>query len=260
MNLDPELLKSFLPAGSVATVSASPAPVSKEKTPVPPAVPRAVKKVKPLMYKSFFDELGDDSAWLNEKLGQDRKLLTQIITVRLKKYLQFHGHSCILKSFYYQNSEMDFMSLYNDHLVEYEIKTCRLDYQSDFKKMVFAGKPLNKHALLKSGKFISNRFYYVCPGGLIDIEHLPDYAGLIVYHKEGNWFEIVKMAPWLHKNRVTPGFYKTLSLKLYERHEKNINRAYSKVPELYGLIVPSTGYGDNPAADSKNNTDEKDCS
>lgn len=115
--------------------------------------------------------------------------------------------------------------------VEIEVKVSKADFRADFKKQ-------DKHYLLKhhkrennvfirdenpsfwyyddNDKFkmhqfescrvrfckthekIPNRFYYACPEGLISVDLIPDYAGLIYINDDGG-FTTIKNAPLLHK-------------------------------------------------------------
>lgn len=47
---------------------------------------------------------------------------------------------------------------------------------------------------------LPNYFYYVCPDGMIKLDDLPEYAGLI-YLRKGwkNPLKIIRKAPILHK-------------------------------------------------------------
>lgn len=74
---------------------------------------------------------------------------------------------------------------------EYEIKLTRADFKKDFDKTsllrVEDGRytSVKKHDVL-SGRIkilrgvIPRRFYFVAPRGIIDVDKVPDYAGLIV--------------------------------------------------------------------------------
>ena len=56
-----------------------------------------------------------------------------------------------------------------------------------------------------------NVFYYAVPDGLINAEDVPEYAGLIYVNEHGR-LQIVKKAPYLHKNK-----YNDAELKLGEK-------------------------------------------
>jgi len=118
-----------------------------------------------------------------------------------------------------------------------EIKISRADFKADFKK----GK---KHSILKDGVYRNswktavldpsgkkkwtmvpkhkeikatqypNRFYYAVPTGLIKVEELPEYAGLL-YIDEIKGVTKIKEAPLLHKTKLN--VEKLLCRKFYFR-------------------------------------------
>lgn len=77
---------------------------------------------------------------------------------------------------FYLHWEADFISITSDFKVcEYEIKVSRSDFLVDADKK-------EKHDTYRRGALIDripNRFYYVCPNGLIQPNEVPDYAGLL---------------------------------------------------------------------------------
>lgn len=91
---------------------------------------------------------------------------------------------------------------------EVEIKISKSDFVNDFNKVA-------KHRILMS-KLTNqkpNYFYYGCPSGLIEINEVPVYAGLIWVDKYGGC-SVVKSAPKLHaekfdvvEHRLTDKFY-----------------------------------------------------
>lgn len=105
--------------------------------------------------------------------------------------------------------ESDFYCLSKSgYSVEVEIKITVGDFKADFKKKW-------KHLLLSSktstvfrrlrwniitydrAKKTPNRFYYACPEGMIKVDDIPEYAGLI-YVGKYRQITIVKNAPLLH--------------------------------------------------------------
>lgn len=61
------------------------------------------------------------------------------------------------------------------HWREYEVKTSRSDFNADFRKKA------DKHELLsnlKAGRG-PREFWFATPKGMIDLEEVPDYAGLV---------------------------------------------------------------------------------
>ncbi len=63
---------------------------------------------------------------------------------------------------------------------------------------------------------VPNRFYYCAPKGIIKVHEVPHYAGLITI--ENNCIEIVKPAPFIHKNKLD--LTKILLEKFYFRSLK----------------------------------------
>lgn len=75
--------------------------------------------------------------------------------------------------------EADILSITQaGYIYEYEIKTSISDFKADFKNKRY------KHMLLdgklkKSYENIPRKFFFVCPEGLLDVNDIPPYAGLI---------------------------------------------------------------------------------
>lgn len=84
----------------------------------------------------------------------------------------------------------------SDYAIDIEIKVSRSDFKADFKKET-------KHWYLKSKKTKQAYFYYAVPFGLIKIEEVPEYAGLIYVRADGKKVEVIKKAPKLHSNKIT---------------------------------------------------------
>lgn len=60
---------------------------------------------------------------------------------------------------------------------------------------------------------VPNYFYFVVPKGLINVDEVPEYAGLM-YIDENGVFEIIKKSPLLHKTKATNNFLRQLSHNL----------------------------------------------
>jgi hypothetical protein len=58
-----------------------------------------------------------------------------------------------------------------------------------------------------------NRFYYACPEGVISVDNLPPYAGLIHVNDHGAW--IVKQAPFIHKRPLLGGRLTSILLEKF---------------------------------------------
>ncbi|MBI3654028.1 MAG: hypothetical protein HY231_23605 [Acidobacteria bacterium] len=99
--------------------------------------------------------------------------------------------------------EADFISLSRAmYATEYEIKISVADFKAEFKK-----KPDKHNHLLNEKKSRPNYFYFVAPTGLIGVEDVPEYAGLILIAKNGlfpyNAIQVVKKARLLHKRKLS---------------------------------------------------------
>jgi hypothetical protein len=94
--------------------------------------------------------------------------------------------------------------------VEFEIKLTRADFMADAKKerqkpgRKYGELPeiQRKHSLL-SGRHQGGptRFFYACPAGLLTLEDMPEWAGLMTY--ESGFFSTPKEAPKLHSTKVS---------------------------------------------------------
>ncbi len=98
--------------------------------------------------------------------------------------------------------EADFVAVSrSNYITECEIKISRSDFLKDFKKV-------DKHLRMSSRKWDSlarpNYFYFVCPGGLIHENEVPEYAGLIWVGDRGICL-VIKNAPLLHKVKASEG-------------------------------------------------------
>ena len=122
------------------------------------------------------------------------------------------------------------------NIYEFEIKISRADFKNDFKhkpeKHIILGYDFSKELLkayeqdlfakeferhqwlgeeevrkrynaekIAKGRKKPNFFYYAVPKGLIDVEDIPEYAGLIWI--DGQFLTIQKKAPCLHKEKYT---------------------------------------------------------
>lgn len=145
----------------------------------------------------------------------------------------YHNNKHVLSNSFIFDWESDIFTLAaSGYAIEVEIKVSRSDFLADFKKV-------DKHVLLSDHKrkftvirkndspleyawidekyvkldglacrvtlvspksAIPNRFYYACPEGLIKVEDLPPYAGLMWISDKGA-VSIKKQAPFLHKDK-----------------------------------------------------------
>lgn len=133
-------------------------------------------------------------------------------------------------------------------IYEFEIKISKADFKNDFKNkaekhLILEGKDLSSKLFeLIDGKYVPsseikqstkdykkpNYFYYAVPEGMINVDEIPEYAGLIYILTEDamtdmngkfifNRFYVVKIAPKLHNEKYTDD-----ELKLGEKFYYNM--------------------------------------
>lgn len=149
------------------------------------------------------------------------------------------NHDYKLENVYVHNWEADSFSVTSTkYSYEIEIKVSRSDFFNDFKKDkhhlfksykkgwgIYKGIPLyNKHsagtqiakefpdladfkigyhtmnAVQFTNKHVPNRFYFAVPEGLVTVDEIPEYAGLIYFGELSA--RVVKQAPYLHKDKI----------------------------------------------------------
>ena len=134
-----------------------------------------------------------------------------LITKDIEKAIVQFEHRAPIRSLrtsaIYPNHECDALVITNsNYAVEYEIKISRGDFFADFKK--------KKHKSMRrndGGKI--SRFYYVMPKGMVSLDDIPQYAGLIYVDKSLEC-SIIKPAPRLRCEKVS---------------DKDINRVYRSI-------------------------------
>jgi len=133
-------------------------------------------------------------------------------------YLYEKSHSPITTRFTGMGlAECDVLSISkSDYIYEYELKISRGDYKKDFIK--------EKHTLIINEKYtktikgeilylLPNYFSYVTPKGLISIDEVPEYAGLI-YIDENGIFEVIRKPKLLHKTKANDSFIRQVAHNL----------------------------------------------
>ncbi len=143
--------------------------------------------------------------------------LANKIQFDLMRHVTRHGYDIVIPNFFYGNYEMDLFKVSSSGIIiEYEIKISRSDFFCDFKKNTgYDKKGAGKHDNLKNKNCSCNRFFFVVPEGLVSIDEVPDYAGLLYYTTHG--FSLVKNAPMLAKKSVIN--YESLAKKLAFREQ-----------------------------------------
>lgn len=138
----------------------------------------------------------------------------EIQKLLIHEYNGQRKHKLCIPNIYLYNWESDLISVTQSNSVfEFEIKCSKWDYLNDFKKEA-------KHEsfkLLRGVLGIPNYFYYVCPDGLIDINDIPEYCGLLYVMQYGMKKHIKekKKAPVLHSEKLKPELWESLAIKLF---------------------------------------------
>lgn len=166
----------------------------------------------------------------------------KLIDALERNYLS--GYTLWIRNAYiFGDWESDFLNVARSgYCNEFEVKISRSDFFNDFKKV-------RRHSVMKNGTYVywfnnevrtqefrPNRFWYVVPAGLIRLEEIPEYAGLIYCKPLERWpdtldIEIVKPAPVLHKQKFD--FEKKLCVK-YFYHLQN---ARKEIRDLKKIIT-----------------------
>jgi hypothetical protein len=136
----------------------------------------------------------------------------------LLMYLYEKQHSPVTTSFTGCGlAECDVLSISkSDYIYEYEIKISRSDYKRDFIKPKHSNIINEKYTktIKKELNYLSaNYFTYVVPTGLISIEEVPVYAGLI-YFNEDLTFDVIKKPVLIHKTKATEKFIRKVAHNL----------------------------------------------
>ena len=170
------------------------------------------------------------------------KFSEEYIQRKLNGFFAISTQKYVLENLYIFSWESDkFIETRSGLIYEFEIKISRSDYKNDFKKedkhVILEGKEKYIPSVKKLDEFTwwtddfkeerkkyyltenhkkPNYFYYAVPEGMISVDEVPDYAGLIYVlpdsgkgwvNKDGHWcgcgFYIVKKAPKLHDKHYT---------------------------------------------------------
>lgn len=144
--------------------------------------------------------------------------------------------------------ESDFFCMNKEgYSFEMEVKVSRSDFKADFKKPkhdLFRNQidDLPIFTTQKHPKRIPNRFYYAVPKGLISVDEVPSYAGLIYVDKRHAY--IVKRAPFIHRTKIDfrrklcdKFYYQWLALK---KENKILKRDKSVLQKQLSICTAST--------------------
>lgn len=149
----------------------------------------------------------------------------------LFRWLELRGRTMVLANFQpYHWHECDLFSMTQAmYFHEIEIKTSRSDFRADFKKY-------GKHEVLAGGRdrwgygeLPPRTFCYACPEGLLSVDDMPEYAGLVsVERDEQSWrgyrVTVKKKPPVLaNARKVTPEQVMKISANLWYRYANTWN-------------------------------------
>lgn len=140
----------------------------------------------------------------------------QIINWFMHERMRTNNQSKLFPNTYLGSWEADIFEVTKSgYLYEYEVKISRADFKKDAEKerRYFSGEKISKFNQLREGKRV-NHFYYLVPDGLISVDEVPEFAGLIyVDTKYANpYFKTIKQAPKLSADKITEKRF----MKLYE--------------------------------------------
>lgn len=147
------------------------------------------------------------------------------IQERLGVLFSNHSHQFLNKYIFESDWESDFFSVTSSgYLYEVEVKISKSDFAADFikfKHKIFESR--NQTEVIKEAKYkyskrwkkqvrrapekkinpqevkMPNKFFFACPEGLLSVDDIPEYAGLI--YVTPTFATIIKHAPLLHKRK-----------------------------------------------------------
>lgn len=136
----------------------------------------------------------------------------------------------------YQGQGMDEADVFavnrSGYMYEFEIKRSRADFQAEFRNKQHKHDKLRLRDAVRvynlwvKGKktnetyqsiIIPNRYYFICPEGLIKPEEIPEYAGLIYVGEKWQFPNEIKKAKLLHRNKANIQIYKRIATILSQR-------------------------------------------
>lgn len=177
-------------------------------------------------------------------------------------YKHFANYDYRLSNVFIYSWESDFFCISTSgYAVEVEVKISKSDFKADFKKR-------DKHYVLKNGErqhqlnitaWRPNRFFYACPDELINIDEVPDYAGLLYFSKDRYEYEAikeVKTSKFIHKEKhdlskrlLDKYYYKCLDqqhdIRLLKEWMKEINKELGYT-DPYGRALKTRILEDKP--------------
>jgi len=147
----------------------------------------------------------------------------EIITDFCKRVLVERSSNLVFPNIYLGSWEADILEVTKaGYTYEYEVKISKSDFKADFTKCKKKGKGSElKSDHIKCGKRTTH-FYYLCPDGLLSVEEIPEYAGLIYAKKYDNLatitFRVMKPSPKLNKTKLADKLRTKLLMSTYHRY------------------------------------------
>jgi hypothetical protein len=132
---------------------------------------------------------------------------------------KFFTHKYLINNVFIYEWESDFFTISElDYAFEFEIKVTKGDFKDDFNKTA-------KHILLEErnpeySSKMPNKFFYATPKNLLPSSIIPEYAGLIEIDPIDFSANIVKDAPYLHKEKHLSSLKEVLLDKFYYRYKE----------------------------------------
>ena len=120
-----------------------------------------------------------------------------------------HGHKLICPNVGLFYGVSDVISITQANFaVDHEIKLTRSDFKNEFKSLSkirkhnFLDWTFNKVKNRGHYSYCPNYFFYVVPAFLIEPHEVQNYAGLLYYYENTNYFEVVKKAKRIHSKTI----------------------------------------------------------
>lgn len=170
----------------------------------------------------------------NLEKGKKKKTGTTAQSIQQAIASLWLDHKYIIFNAYLFEWESDYFSVNeSNYIYEVEIKVTKGDFKKDFKKE-------GKHLLLETKeepRKLPNKFWYATPRGLLPSYKIPEYAGLIEIEDTNTGYraEIIKNAPFLHREEVFEDLKPSLLDKFYHKYRRTEYENYELQQELIEL-------------------------
>lgn len=142
---------------------------------------------------------------------------TKDIQKAVGAFLYSKGYSPIVFNFLFDTGhECDVLGVSRaGYMYEYEVKISRADFKKDFEKRYKHNNMAARKSLFSNGRYVCpNYFYYVVPEGLVSIEEIPEYAGLIQIDPFSIQFIEAKSPAKIHAHKADDRMIKKIAHSL----------------------------------------------